>query len=168
MGGIRKKKKLYNRPKKPWDKKRIEEENQTRKDYGLKNKKEIWKAEAKISSIRRGAKAMIKESEEKKNTFFEKLNKLGLNVNSIPDVLGLTLNNWLDRRLQTFVFKKGLANSVKEARQKIVHKHVAVDGSVINIPSFIVTKNLEDKISLKAKKNKTEKKAEIAEEKKNE
>ncbi|MDP2947803.1 MAG: S4 domain-containing protein, partial [Nanoarchaeota archaeon] len=63
--------------------------------------------------------------------------------------------NLLERRLQTLVFKKDLANSPVQARQLIVHKRVLVDGNVVNIPSFLVVKDLENKISLKPLKIKT-------------
>ena len=84
--------------------------------------------------------------------FFDKLNKIGMDVTDISDVLALTEENLFDRRLQTFIFKKKLANTVKMARQLIVHKNILVDGAVVNIPSFVVTKNLEDKIALKERK----------------
>jgi small subunit ribosomal protein S4 len=64
------------------------------------------------------------------------------------------VKNWLDRRLQTVLFKKGLTNTVSQARQMIVHKKVLVDGNVVNIPSFFVTTELESKIDVKATKPK--------------
>ncbi|MBC8435192.1 30S ribosomal protein S4, partial [archaeon] len=72
----------------------------------------------------------------------------------VSDVLGLTTENWLDRRLQTFVVKKNLATSPREARQLVVHKKVFVDGAIVNAPSFFVSTDLENKISLKPKKDK--------------
>ncbi len=163
MGDIKRKRKLYKRPKKPFDKPRIEEENTIKDKFGLKNKKEIWKAEAEISKIRRRAKNLISKSEEEKQKFFIKLNKIGLNVKDISDVLALTKEDYLSRRLETFVFKKGLANSPRQARQLIAHKHVLVNGKVVNSPSFIVTKELEDKLQLKIKKGKAKKKEVVKE-----
>ena len=139
MGDIRKKKKKYRKPKQPYDSERIGEENKLIQRYGLKNKKEIWRAEAQISKIRRRAKVLIPRSDEEKKEFFEKLHRMGFKVDEISDVLGMTKENWLDRRLQSFVFKKKLANNIKQARQLIVHKHVLVDGNVVNIPSFFVS-----------------------------
>ncbi len=156
MGGIKKKQKGFRRPKQPFDKERIEEENELIKKYGLKNKKEIWKADSKISKIRRRAKSLIPESEERKQEFFAKLNKMGFKISDIADVLGLKIENWLDRRLQTFVFKKKLANNIKQARQLIVHKHVLVDGKIVNVPSFFINTDLENKISLKEGRIKAE------------
>ncbi|MFZ5955085.1 MAG: 30S ribosomal protein S4 [Nanoarchaeota archaeon] len=149
MGDIKRKKSKFKRPKKPYDKKRIEEENLIIKKYGLKNKKEIWKAEAEVSKIRRIAKSLISKSDEEKNEFFNKLKKMGFNINKIADVLALTTEDWLNRRLQTFVFQSKLANSPKEARQKIVHKKVLVNNAVVNIPSFMVDTEFENKITIK-------------------
>lgn len=152
MGDIKRKRKLYNRPKKLFDRVRMDEENILVKKYGLKNKREIWKAKTFISKLRRRAKNLIPASDEEKNEFLERLNKMGMSVSNIADVLALTEENLFERRLQTFVFKKKLANTVKQARQLIVHKNVLVDSSVVNIPSFIVTLDLENKISLKERK----------------
>jgi small subunit ribosomal protein S4 len=152
MGDIKKKRKRFSRPKKLFDKVRITAENVLVERYGLKNKKEIWKAKAEISNIRQRAKVLIGSDAEEQRVFFDKLNHLGFGVVEISDVLGLTEENFLDRRLQTIVAKKKLANTPKQARQLIVHKHVLVDGDIVNTPSFVVTKELESKISLKVRK----------------
>jgi len=139
MGGIKKRRKRFRRPKKPFDKERIEEENELIKRYGLKNKREIWKADSKISKIRSRAKNLIPESDEKKQEFFKKLRKMGFKAEAIADVLGLKIDDWLNRRLQTFVLRKKLANNIRQARQLIVHKHVLVDEKIVNIPSFFIS-----------------------------
>ncbi len=162
MGDIKKKRKTYTTPMQLYDKERIEEENKIVSKYGLKNKKEIWKVESRLAQFRRRAKNLIPKEEELKKEFFEKLNKLGLKVSSTADVLGLTKEDLLDRRLQTLVFKKGFASSVKQARQLIVHKHIRVGGVIVNAPSFWVTTQLENKIELIVpdKKEKVEEKTE--------
>jgi small subunit ribosomal protein S4 len=149
MGDIKRKRKLFSRPRKPFDRKRIDEENVLVEKYGLKNKREIWKAQSRISTLRRRAKALIGKNEEQQKTFFEKLNKMGFLVKDISDALALKTENLFERRLQTVVFKKGLANTPNQARQLIVHKHVLVNGDVVNMPSFNVDRQLENKISLK-------------------
>ena len=147
---MRRAKKHYSRPKKPFDKARIEEEKQLMKKYGLKNKKEIWKAEYEINKIRAQAKKLILEP-EKQEQFFARLAKLGLIEKgaTLDDVLALSKEKWLDRRLQTLVFAKGLAKTPREARQLIVHGHIMVDNRVVRYPSFIVPINLENKIKNK-------------------
>ena len=158
MGDIKRKRKLFSRPKKLFDRTRMDEENILVKRYGLKNKREIWKAKSTVSKFRRRAKQLIGADDSEQRTFFEKLNKMGINVVDISDVLALTEENLLDRRLETVLFKKGLANTAKQARQLIVHKNVLVDGKVVNTPSFIVTKDLEGSLAIKVKKKKTKKK----------
>ena len=138
--------------------------------YGLKNKREIWKAKTAVSNLRRRAKGLIGKDVKEQQIFFDKLIKRGLIVKDISDVLALTEENLFERRLQTVLFKKGMANTVKQSRQLIVHKNVLVDGSVVNIPSFIVTNELENKITLKeskvvSKKNEIKDSADETEEK---
>lgn len=151
MGDVRRKHNLYSRPRKLFDKARIEAENAIVEKYGLKNKKEIWKAEAKVSSLRNQAKKLIPKEDSAKREFYAKLNKMGLNITSVADILGLKTEDWLNRRLQTVVFNKGLAKTAKEARQFITHKNILVEGKIVNIPSFIVDKEMENKISKKVK-----------------
>ncbi len=158
MGDIKKKHRLFNRPKKLFDSTRIDDENVLVKRYGLKNKREIWKAKSAVSKMRRRAKDLIGKNTEGQQIFFDKLNKMGLNVRSVADVLALTEENLFERRLQTFLFRKKMANTVKQARQLIVHKNVLVDDKTVNIPSFIVTKGFEDKIFVRPEREKLKKK----------
>ncbi|RMD45956.1 30S ribosomal protein S4 [Candidatus Pacearchaeota archaeon] len=161
MGDIKRKRNTFNKPRQIFDRVRIEEENEIVKNYGLKNKREVWKAKSIVSRFRRRAKELIQKSVEEQKQFFERLGKLGIPVNSISDVLALTEKDVLERRLQTVVFKKGFAPTPRGARQLIVHKKVLVGEGVVNIPSFWVTRDLEDKISVKPVKLK-EKKVEAA------
>jgi len=140
--------KKYSRPRKPFDKARIENENQLREKYGLKNKREIWKADASIGRIRNLAKQLITKSEEEKQAFIKRLQEKGFNVNSIADALSLNKEDWLKRRLQTIVFLKKVSTTPKQARQLIAHKHVFVGGRIVNIPSYMVS--LEEESSVKS------------------
>jgi small subunit ribosomal protein S4 len=146
---MKRKHKSYSRPKKPYDKKRIEEESVIVDKFGLKNKREIWKAEARVNVIRQKAKTLISASEEEKEAFFKRLRKIGLDVRSIADVLSLTKEDYMNRRLQTILLNKGLVTTIKSARQLIIHKKVLVNGTVLNSPSYIVPIELEKSISLK-------------------
>ncbi len=156
MSWIRKKKK-YSSPRKVFDSTRIEEENKLIQKYGLKNKKEIWKANSAIEKIRNQAKKLITAEEEEKEKLFSKLNETGFDVEKIADILGLDKENWLKRRLQTIVYEKGLAKTPKEARQLIVHKHISIGGKIVNIPSYIVKVGEEGEIKSKINPNKNEK-----------
>lgn len=154
---MKRKHKTYSKPKRPFDKTRIDEEVAIKKEFGLKNKREIWKAEARIKSMREKAKKLIGKSEKEQKALFDRLNKIGMNVNSISDVLALDKKDYLKRRLQTIVLKKELATTAKGARQLISHKKVLVDGKAVNSPSYVVPVELENKISLKSKKIKKKK-----------
>ena len=157
---MKRKHKIYSKPKRPYDKARIDEEAGIKKEYGLKNKREIWKADAKVKSMREKAKKLIGKSEEEQKELFDILNKIGMNVNSIADVLALDKKDYLDRRLQTVVLKKKLAKSIKEARQLISHKKVLVEGSAVDSPSYVVPTALENKITIKETKKKVKEKPE--------
>ena len=146
---MKRKHKSYSRPKRPFDKTRIEKEVIIKEEYGLKNKTEIWKADSRIKSIRKKAKELISAGHEKQKALFERLKKIGFKADSISDVLSLEKKDYLNRRLQTIVFKKRLAQSQKHARQMIVHKKILVNGRVVNIPSYLVPVELEEKISVK-------------------
>ncbi len=151
---MKRKHKTYSKPKRPFDKVRIQEEAKIKEEFGLKNKKEIWKAEAKIKSIREKAKRLISAEENEKQAFFNQLKKIGFEVNSIGEVLSLDKTDYLKRRLQTILVNKKIANTSKSARQLIAHKKILINGKSINSPSYIVPISLESKISVKPHKQK--------------
>ena len=157
------KKKRFSRPRKPFEINRIKEEDELIKKYGLKNKKEIWKSVAKINYFRTRAKALARSSSEEQEVLFNKLNSLGLKVETIADILGLKVEDLLNRRLPTVIVQKGLTNTVKQARQFVVHKKVVVNNQIINSPSYLVPVAHEKSIKLKViaikpdKKHKVEK-----------
>jgi small subunit ribosomal protein S4 len=160
MGDPRRRHKKYRAPKKKFELQRIKDEAALIKKYGLKNKKEIWKAKFKIDKIRKQAKSLINKPEEQIQ-LIKKLKLLGFRVNAIDDVLALTKEDLLERRLQTVLVRKGLARTPRDARQLIVHKHVAVNNNIINIPSFIMSTMLEDKITIIRKIKNASKKTEL-------
>jgi len=92
---MKRKHKIYSKPKRPFDKERIDEEAGIKKEFGLKNKKEIWRADAKIKLIREKAKNLISASPEEQRVLFDGLNAIGLNVNSIGNVLILDKRDYL-------------------------------------------------------------------------
>jgi len=148
------KKKLYARPRKAFEKTRIEEENVLVKNYGLKNKREIWKSLAKIGYFRKRAKALAMASREEQEVFFRKLNALGLKVDSITEALDLQVEDLLKRRLPTIVTRLKFANTIRQARQMVVHKKIMINERVVDSPSFIVGVGDEGKISIKKKEAK--------------
>ena len=148
---MKRKHKRYSRPKRPFDKQRIEEEAKIREEYGLKNKIEIWRADSAVKGIRSKAIKLIPKTKEEQKALFEKLKKIGLKADSLADVLSLEKSDYLNRRLQTIVFKKRLARTPKQARQMITHRKILVDGRAVDSPSYIVPVELEEKISVKVK-----------------
>ena len=147
---IRKKKK-YSRPKKAYEKSRIEEENVLLKRYALKNKLEVWKTKAKVTYFRKRAMALAKSPFEEQEVLFKKLKALGLKTENIADVLALKIEDLLERRLPTIVARKGIAKTTKEARQMVTHKRIMIDNRVIDSPSYLVSVGEEHNIDLKKK-----------------
>ena len=146
--------KHYDTPSHPWQKVRIEEESGLIHQYGLKNKREIWRANTKVREMRRQARKLTANSgddqaQKEKNLLLAKLNRLGmLEQNSgLEDVLTMTPESVLDRRLQTQVYLQGLSSTVKQARQLIVHGHISIDGAVARVPGILVTKLQEKNIA---------------------
>lgn len=153
MGHPKKSKKRYEKPRRPWEMTRIKEERELAEMYGLKSKREIWKAASYIKKYKRQIRAILAEiagmkptehTLRKKDAILAALRRRGILKESegasgkVEDILALTVEDILERRLQTRVYKKGLSNSMKHARQLIVHGHIAVDGRRVTIPSYIV------------------------------
>ena len=154
---MKKQKKKFEKPLRPWDKTRIEEERKIVQTYGLRRKREIWRTESILRNYRRIARNLAaKRDKEKEKILLDKLFRMGLISKdaNLDDVLALTIEKLLDRRLQTLVFKKGLASTPKQARQFIIHGHIALDGRRVKWPSTIVLITEENKISLYEKSTK--------------
>jgi small subunit ribosomal protein S4 len=148
--------KFYETPNHPYQGERIAEESGLIGKYGLKNKEELWRAQSELRNYRREARKLLgraqgdaeaadKEAEE----FLAKLQRTGVlgAEDSLDDVLSLDVTDVLERRLQTVVYRKGLANTTQQARQFIGHGHVTVDGSRVTIPSYTVDVNDEDAVA---------------------
>lgn len=148
---MKKEHKKYSKPKQPFNKERLIEEAEIKKEFGLKNKKELWKSDSMIKSIKARAKKLISANKEEQTLLFDRLKKIGLVTDSIADVLSLDKTDYLKRRLQTIILMKKLATTTKGARQLITHKKIIVGKNVVDSPSYIVPVELENKISLKTK-----------------
>ena len=153
MGDPRRLKKKYKKPAHPFQKERIIEELEFIGRYGLRNKREFWKSRTMLGNwrgIARHSRTLPKErSLEVQQTLIKKLKRLGIlgPEAEFEDVLHLTVEDVLKRRLQSLVYEKGLANTIYQARQYIVHGHVQVGNKKVNAPSYIVKKDEEDLIS---------------------
>lgn len=144
MGDPRKLRKKYSGPSHPWNKARIEEEAILTKEYGLKNKREIWKITSKLNNFKDQAKKLgalrTAQAEKERNALIKKLKSIGLlsETSTLGDVLSLSTKDLMERRLQTLVYKRGLAHSMKQSRQFIVHRHIDVADKKIISPAYIV------------------------------
>jgi len=153
MGDPRKKRKQFQTPRKAFQKERIEKERELKKVYGLKNKRELYRAETIIRSKRATARKLLALGLEnrlkREKELLDSLKNMGvLNASpSLDDVLVLTPETLLERRLQTIVWRKGLANTQKQARQFIVHGHVAINGKRVDKPSYIVQADEENHVT---------------------
>ncbi len=141
--------KNYSRPRKLYDSVRIGEENKLVEKYALKNKREIWKTEAKVRYFRTRAKSLITASTDEQNRFFRKLIAIGLNASTISDVLALTKEDLLQRRLTSVLVQRGLARTALEARQMVAHKRVKIDGGIVSTPGYLVPVSEESQIVVK-------------------
>ncbi len=154
MGDPKFPRKKYETPSHPWEAERIRREKEILHKYGLRNKREIWRAETFLRRIREQARRLLamageEQAEKEKERLLKRLARLGILPEnaSLDDVLALTVEDILARRLQTLVYLHGLAKTPKQARQFIVHGHIAVDGRKVRVPSYLVRKEEEDKIT---------------------
>lgn len=152
MGDPRKSKKSYNRPRSIWTSDQISTELYIVGSYGLRNKRELWKAQTEIARIRNQARALLALSievrQEKETQLLNYLSRLGLvtNESSLDDVLNLKIEDILERRLQTIVMKKSNLKSPYQARQLVVHGHVSIGNRKINLPGYLVKRDEESLI----------------------
>ena len=149
--------KTSRKPKRPFEKERIAGEMMLVGEYGLKNKKEVQRVQFTLSKIRKAARELLTLEANNPKRIFEgdallkRLFRLGLikeDEFKLDYVLGLTLSQFMDRRLQTVVVKRKMANSVHHARILIRQRHIAVQKQLVNIPSYMVRTASENHIQL--------------------
>ena len=156
MGDPKFSRRKYETPAHPWEGERIKTENDLLMKYGLKNKRELWRAQSLIRSLRSQsrelqARTRTGDPQAKKETDqllarCARLSLLPLEGATLNDVLVLSTEAILARRLQTVVYRKGLAYTPKQARQFIVHGHASVAGRKITVPGYIVKRGEEEQI----------------------
>ncbi|MGM5480051.1 MAG: 30S ribosomal protein S4 [Nanobdellota archaeon] len=145
MGTPKRIRRKYETPNHPWIKSRIDDEKRLAKEFGTKNKREIWRMETVLKKFKSQAKYLIAATSDQvaveKKHLFRRINELGLvqGEASFDKILGLKIDDVMNRRLQTVVYNKGLARSVKQARQFITHEHILVNGYKVTSPSYLVT-----------------------------
>lgn len=121
--------------------------------YGLRNKRELWYSNSVLKSYRKQAGEILALTEAdralKEKDLIKKLAKLGLlNEDAVLDsVLGLSVEDILERRLQTILLKINKARTPYQSRQLIVHGHVSIGNRRVSSPGYIVGRDEEPKIA---------------------
>jgi len=154
MGDPKYPRKVWRKPKRPLNYELKMEELKTLGTFGLKTKKELWKAHTELSRVRHQARSLLalrqEIREEKEPVLMNSLKRVGLveESSTLDDVLNLQVTDLLSRRLQTIVMKNFGFKTPYQARQAVVHGHVMIGDRVVNIPSYVVTLNEEKDVKL--------------------
>jgi len=153
LGDPKKPRKKYEIPRFPWRTDALQAELKIIGQYGLRNKRELWRHKTMLSKFRGIARSLLGKSPEEREKLekqlLNKLHKLGIlpETAGLDDVLDLSIEDILERRLQTLTFRKGLAKSIYQARQLITHGHIAIGERKIRSPSYLVPREEEAKIT---------------------
>ena len=156
MGDPKFSRRSYDTPSHPWQGERIKAEVVLVNQYGLKNKTEVWKAQSVLRNFRKQSRELQArlrsgdaQAKIEADALLNKCSKIGVlpvEGATLNDILTLSEENILSRRLQTLVFEKGMASTVGQARQMIVHGHIFMNGHRVTIPGYIVTRYEESSI----------------------
>ena len=146
-------------PTHPWKAERIEEEHTLKDQYGLKRvggMKEIWRERSALRRHRQLAMKLIGRVDtseghfkREKEEFLDSMQRKGLISEDadLDDVLQISVENMLDRRLQSQVYYKGFAPSMRAARNMIVHGHIVLGNQKMNVPGYHVLRSQEADIA---------------------
>ncbi|XP_066065225.1 small ribosomal subunit protein uS4-like, partial [Chamaea fasciata] len=137
--------KTYVTPRRPFEKSRLDQELKLIGEYGLRNKREVWRVKFTLAKIRKAARELLTLDEKDPKRLFEgrespqrllrRLVRIGVldeGKMKLDYILGLKIEDFLERRLQTQVFKLGLAKSIHHARVLIRQRHIRVRKQVVN------------------------------------
>jgi small subunit ribosomal protein S4 len=146
--------KMWRRPKRPLNYDLLNEELYVLGTFGLKNKRELWKAHTELSRIRNQARSLLALTQDVRNkkepTLMRALARVGLvkENSTLDDVLNLKVTDLLSRRLQTVIQKKANIKSPYMARQAVVHGHVMIGDRTVTVPSYTVPLAEESQVHL--------------------
>jgi small subunit ribosomal protein S4 len=127
--------------------------------YGLKKvggMKEIWREKSSLRRHRNQAMKLIGRVDtseghfaREKTDLVNSLCRQGLLVDgaSIDDVLQINVEHMLSRRLQSVVYYRGLAPSMRAARNMIVHGHISIGEQKMTVPGYHIRKLEEEDLN---------------------
>jgi small subunit ribosomal protein S4 len=153
MGDPKKQRKKFETPRFRWRKDILQEELKLLGQYGLRNKHELWRHKTFLSKVRGIARSLIGKTPDERakmeGELLARLKKLGLLQETavLADVLDLTIEDILERRLQTIVFRKSLTRTIFQSRQLITHAHISINNRRVTIPGHVVSKEEEAQIT---------------------
>ena len=142
-------------PRRPYEKERIDREMKICGEFGLRNKREIWRVNYALAKVRSIARVLLTLDEKNPRRLFEgsalirRLSRMGVlseNEQKLEHCLSLTIEKFLERRLQTRVFQASLAKSIHHARCLIKQRHIRVGKRMVDVPSFMVRLDSEKHI----------------------
>jgi len=152
MGDPKYPRKVWRKPKRPLNYELKMDELQTLGTFGLRTKRELWKAHTELSRVRQQARSLLaltqKVRAEKEPILLKSLSRIGLISDNatLDDVLNLKPTDLLARRLQTIVSNKLGFKTPYQARQAVIHGHIMVGDRKVDIPSYTVTVAEEDSV----------------------
>jgi len=152
MGDPKYSRRVWRKPKRPLNYELKMDELKTLGTFGLRTKRELWKAHTELSRVRHQARSLLALRQEvraeKEPILMKSLARIGLVSNdaTLDDVLNLNANDLLSRRLQTLVTKKFGFKSPYQARQAVIHGHIMIGDRKVNIPSYTVTVEEENSV----------------------
>eukprot|EP01127_Copromyxa_protea_P005414 TRINITY_DN15344_c0_g1_i1.p1 TRINITY_DN15344_c0_g1~~TRINITY_DN15344_c0_g1_i1.p1 ORF type:complete len:193 (-),score=39.72 TRINITY_DN15344_c0_g1_i1:63-641(-) len=134
-------------PRRPFEKERLDAELGLIGTYGLKNKREVWRTRLVLTKARKVARELLTLDEKDERRLFEgaalvrRLHRLGVldeSKTQLDYVLSLKTEDFLERRLQTRVWRMGMAKSAHHARVLIRQRHIRVRNQLVNVASYLV------------------------------
>ena len=153
MGDPKFSRRAYDTPSHPWEGERIKKEVEVVREFGLKNKTEVWKAQTVLRNFRKQSRELQArlrggdaQAKIEADALLRKCSRMGIlpvTGSTLNDILVLSENDILSRRLQTVVYEKGLSTTIKQARQMITHGHIHINGHRVTVPGYIVTREEE-------------------------
>jgi small subunit ribosomal protein S4 len=152
MGDPKYPRRVWKKPKRPLNYELKMEELETLGTFGLRTKRELWKAHTELSRVRKQARSLLSLRQEiraeKEPILMKSLARIGLvsGEATLDDVLNLNAKDLLSRRLQTIVSKTLGFKTPYQARQAVIHGHIMIGDRKVDIPSYIVTVEEENSV----------------------